>query len=366
MQDDRYTYNVAGNITRVLDAASAVPSGSPGQSECFAYDGLRRLKTAYTTTANACGGSGDNDGIDPYDQAYGYNGVGNITTLTDNGQTATYTYPAPGPSAVRPNAVTSITRPGGADTYAYDNAGQLIARTVGGKQGTFTWDQLGQLTQAEIDGGQTAMVYDTTGDRLIRRDPDGSTTLYLGSMELRPAGGQVTGKRYYSAADGSSVAMCDGTGVTWLLPGMHGSTQVAVNDTTGTVNRERHLPFGQRRGGDDLPFTDRGFLGKVEDDSTDLTYLGARYYDPAIARFISTDPELDLRLPAWANAYSYAANNPIDLSDPDGLRVDAGGGSSDRSNGYSRDKKRPNANQNFAQTHHASGKKTACSFNCDP
>ena len=106
--------------------------------------------------------------------------------------------------------------------------------------------------------------------------------------------------------------MRDATGVTWLLAGLHGSTQLAINDTTGTVSRERYLPFGQRRGGDDLPFTDRGFLGKIEDASTGLTYLGARYYDPAIAKFISTDPELDLRTPEWANPYSYAANNPID------------------------------------------------------
>ncbi|MFC5830642.1 RHS repeat-associated core domain-containing protein [Nonomuraea insulae] len=360
VQDDRYSYNIAGNITRVLDAASAIPGTTDGQSECFTYDGLLRLKTAYTTTASSCTGTADAQGLDPYSQAYGYDKVGNITTLTDNGQTATYTYPTPGANAVRPNAVTSIARPSGTDTYAYDSKGQLTARTVGGKQGTFGWTQLGQLTQATIDGQQTGMVYDPAGERLIRRDPDAGTTLYLGPMELRLAGGQVTGKRYYSSADGDLVAMRDANGVTWMLAGMHGSTQLAVNDSTGTVSRERYLPFGQRRGGDDLPFTDRGFLGKTEDASTGLTYLGARYYDPAIAKFISTDPELDLRTPEWANPYSYAANNPIDQSDPDGRRVEAGGGSSDKSYGYSRDKNRPNANQNFAETHNANGaKKTA-------
>ncbi|MEV1247035.1 RHS repeat-associated core domain-containing protein [Nonomuraea sp. NPDC049750] len=342
IQDDRYSYNVAGNITRVLDAASAIPGNTDGQSECFTYDGLLRLKTAYTTTANSCTGTGDAKGLDPYSQAYAYDKVGNITSLTDNGQTATYTYPAPGATAVRPNAVTSITRPGGTDTYAYDNAGQLAARTVGGKQGTFDFDQLGQLTQATIDSKQTSMVYDAAGERLIRRDPDGSTTLYLGPMELRLSGGLVASKRYYSASDGSQIAMRDATGVTWLLAGQHGSTQLAVNNATGTVNRERYLPYGQRRGGDDLPFTDRGFLGKIEDASTGLDYLGARYYDPAIAKFISTDPELDLRTPEWANPYSYAANDPITQSDPDGRRVDTGNAKSDKT---------------FSKTHKASGQK---------
>ncbi|MFI6908811.1 polymorphic toxin-type HINT domain-containing protein [Nonomuraea sp. NPDC050394] len=353
VQDDRYGYNVAGNITRILDAAS---SATTPQAECFTYDGLRRLKTAYTTTAGTCTGTGDALGADPYSQAFTYDPVGNIATLTDAGQAATYTYPASGPTAVRPNAVTSITRPGGTDTYAYDNAGQLAARTVGNKQATFDWNELGQLAAATVDSQTTGMIYDAAGERLIRRDPDGSTTLYLGSMELRLAGGQVTGKRYYTTSDGSKIAMRQSSGLTWLLTGQHGSTQLAVSDTTNAVSRERYLPYGKRRGGDDLPFTDLGFLGKTEDASTDLVYLGARYYDPAIAKFISTDPELDLRTPEWANPYSYAAGNPIDQSDPDGRRVDAGGGSSDKSYGYARGKQK-NANQTFAKTHHASGKK---------
>ncbi|WP_084959063.1 RHS repeat-associated core domain-containing protein [Thermoactinospora rubra] len=105
--------------------------------------------------------------------------------------------------------------------------------------------------------------------------------------------------------------------------------QLAIDDAIGKVSRQRYLPYGQRRGGrDDLPFTDRGFLGKVEDDSTGLDYLSARYYDPASARFVSPDPLLDLTKPGWANPYSYAGNNPIGLSDPSGLAVvkDGGGG----------------------------------------
>lgn len=326
VQDDRYSYDTGGQITRIVDAAS----GGANQSECFTYDGLRRLKAAYTTTGASCSGQTDGQGIDPYGQAYAYDAVGNITGIVDNGQTATYTYPAPGATATRPNAVTAIARPSGTDTYLYNAAGQLTGRTVAGKQATFDWNELGQLTQATVDGKQTSMVYDAGGERLIRRAPEGGTTLYLGPMELTLSGGQVSGKRYYATPGGSVVATRDAGGVTWLLPGLHGSTQLAVNDSTGQVGRERYLPFGQRRGADDLPATDRGFLGKTEDDSTGLTYLSARYYDPAIAKFIGTDPELDQRKPEWANPYSYAGNNPIAMSDPDGLRPDGCGDGSGR------------------------------------
>nr|WP_281286979.1 RHS repeat-associated core domain-containing protein [Nonomuraea turkmeniaca] len=114
-----------------------------------------------------------------------------------------------------------------------------------------------------------------------------------------------------------------------MASGLHGSTQLAIDEATGQISRERYLPYGQRRGSDDLPFTDRGFLGKTEDDSTGLDYLSARYYDPAIGKFVSTDPLLDLSKPQWTNPYSYGGNNPIGASDPTGLKVIDDAGPSD-------------------------------------
>ncbi|MFI9556177.1 RHS repeat-associated core domain-containing protein [Nonomuraea endophytica] len=322
VQDDRYRYDVAGQITSVQDVTAA-------QTECFAYDGLRRLKTAYTTAAGACTGQSDGQGVDPYQQEFSYDAVGNITSMVSGGQTASYTYPAAGPGVVRPNAVTGITRPAGTESFAYNNVGQLTTRTSAGKQTTYDWNELGQLSQVTVDGRPTSMVYDAGGERLIRRT-ETATTLYLGTMEIALSGGQLSAKRYYATANDTVVAMRDGAEVIWTLPGLHGSNQLAVSDATGQVRRERYTPFGQRRGGDDLPFTDRGFLGKTEDATTGLVHMTARYYDPAIAKFIGTDPELDQRKPQWANPYSYAGNNPISLSDPDGLKVDGCGDGSGR------------------------------------
>ncbi|NAS25816.1 hypothetical protein GT755_29560 [Herbidospora sp. NEAU-GS84] len=321
VHDDQFFYNTGGDITRVLDAASAVPGQTSGQSECFGYDGLHRLTSAYTTTGATCSTTFDGLGVDPYNQAWTYDPVGNITSVTNQGQNSTYTYPGAGPTATRPNALTSLTTPQGPNTYVYDNAGQLTARTVAGKDGTFSWNRLGQLEKATIDGDDTTMVYGADGERLIRRDPDGTATLYIGSMELSVSGGTVTGKRYYATSDGEMVAIrTTGTGLTWMLSGLHGSSQLAINDATSQVSRQRYLPYGQRRGADNLPGTDRGFLGKIEDDSTGLDYLSARYYDPTIGKFISTDPLLgSTTAPQSFNPYSYAVNNPIGNADPTGL-----------------------------------------------
>lgn len=48
-------------------------------------------------------------------------------------------------------------------------------------------------------------------------------------------------------------------------------------------------------------------------------YCGARYYDPAIERFISRDPLTGERnLPQTLNRYVYCLNNPLKYVDPSG------------------------------------------------
>jgi len=68
--------------------------------------------------------------------------------------------------------------------------------------------------------------------------------------------------------------------------------------------------------------TDRLFTGQRL-DSTGLYYYGARYYDPAIGRFISPDPVVqNFKNPQTLNRYSYCLNNPLKYVDPTGLVVE--------------------------------------------
>lgn len=70
------------------------------------------------------------------------------------------------------------------------------------------------------------------------------------------------------------------------------------------------------------PFTYRGYC---YDRETGLFYVGSRYYDPEIGRFINADDPEILQLAAMtgdvlgANLFAYCANNPVNDSDPTGM-----------------------------------------------
>jgi RHS repeat-associated protein len=66
------------------------------------------------------------------------------------------------------------------------------------------------------------------------------------------------------------------------------------------------------------------FSGQERDDETGLDYFIARYHSSVQGRFTSVDPEnagADPALPQTWNGYSYAINNPVTYSDPDGQKV---------------------------------------------
>lgn len=63
-----------------------------------------------------------------------------------------------------------------------------------------------------------------------------------------------------------------------------------------------------------------GYTGHVNDAETSLVYMQARYYDPVIGRFLGVDPISPSEGDVFSfNRYTYASNNPIANTDPDGM-----------------------------------------------
>jgi RHS repeat-associated protein len=75
--------------------------------------------------------------------------------------------------------------------------------------------------------------------------------------------------------------------------------------------------------------------GKERDAESGNDYFGARYYASTMGRFMSPDwaaklegsnpvPYANLEYPQTLNLYSYAGNNPLSRTDPDGHCTNGG------------------------------------------
>ncbi|MEU6922333.1 RHS repeat-associated core domain-containing protein [Streptomyces sp. NPDC046631] len=134
------------------------------------------------------------------------------------------------------------------------------------------------------------------------------------------------------------MAVRTGATTSYLISDHQGTAMTAITVGTLALTRRKQLPFGQLRTPQSTAFGTRGFVGGTN-DPTGLTHLGAREYDPTLGRFLSTDPVIDVNDPAQMNAYSYAHNNPLTKSDPDGLRPDGpAGGASYNDDAWARDR----------------------------
>ncbi|SDY29844.1 RHS repeat-associated core domain-containing protein [Amycolatopsis xylanica] len=324
--DVNFGYDPAGNVTKV----DTKTLGETQDVQCFSYDHVKRMTNAWTSTAQCAGAAGSSlGGLAPYWNKYEYDAAGNRkkeTKYGSNGQVKSERvseYPAPGQP--RPHAATKVTTTGegaGVGGYDYTETGATRVRPKpDGVPQTMDWDLEDRLVSATDAGGTTSYVYDADGTRLITKDDKGAT-LYLASGEVRvdKATGAKTGTRFYRH-NGQTIGMRTAAGgLTWLFQDRNGTDTAAVKASDLAVSYNRVDPFGQYR--QPKPATwpaTRGFVGGQPDAKSGLTRLGERDYDPATGKFVSADPVLDPSQPQQFNAYAYAGDSPVTMSDPSGL-----------------------------------------------
>jgi len=121
--------------------------------------------------------------------------------------------------------------------------------------------------------------------------------------------GPNTIKHYY--ANGQRIATRDKDGLKFNHADILGSASKTSNATGAEVRAIRYDPWGatQAAWGSGTAVVKYTYTGK-EQDATGLYYYGARYYDPALGRFLTLD--------AYGGNYVYANNNPVMYIDLDG------------------------------------------------
>ncbi|MEU8078913.1 RHS repeat-associated core domain-containing protein [Catellatospora citrea] len=331
LNDVGYTYDNVGNPTKIDDN----PIGGTRDTQCFSYDHQQRLTQAWTPVSYDCSPSptaaAQIGGPAPYWQSWDFGAandpIGRLggrlketDHLASGGLTTSYNYPQLGQA--QPHRLDgTVTKNSGGVTvasanYTYWPDGATKTRPGPNGVQNLAWDPEGHLATV-TDTGTYSYIYDTAGQRLISKDPQGKT-LHLGSMDLRYTNSTdaVTATRYYSFS-GEVVAQRTAAGLQWLTADHQGTQQTAISgDAAQIVTRRRQKPYGADRGSVPTWVNQRGFLGGQK-DSTGLTHLGAREYDPAVGRFLSVDPLMGG--PQQLHGYAYANNNPIAMSDPSGL-----------------------------------------------
>jgi RHS repeat-associated protein len=297
-----YDLDSVGNRIGVLDHTGAEID--------YSYDALNRLVTVIEDPVGT-----------PQVTDYSYDSVGNLLTIAAPSGTDTYTYD------VNDRILTAAGR-----SFAYDVKGNLLQIDEDGDAGTdtditsFVYDSLNRLTQrTEADGTVTEFEYDFQGNR-VARSVGGVRTSFINDnndtsglsrvLQERDPGGAIDATYTYGHAllamdrgGSDSIFHTDALGSVRALSSPAG----ALTDTysydaygnivlnTGTTNNEYR------------------FAGGRQDPSTGLYHLGARYFDPEVARFITRDPFPGLAAqPATLHPYQYALNNPVNVIDPNG------------------------------------------------
>ncbi|MEO0249402.1 MAG: RHS repeat-associated core domain-containing protein [candidate division WOR-3 bacterium] len=127
--------------------------------------------------------------------------------------------------------------------------------------------------------------------------------------------------RKYYFFGGQRLAMRKG-GVVYYLAGDHlGSTSLTVDAGGNKASELRYKPYGEMRysglpGGTPTQYR---FTGQRFDTYLNLYHMGARFYDPALSRWLSPDTLVpEAGEPQSFNRYSYVLGNSLRYTDPSG------------------------------------------------
>ncbi len=303
-----YEYDAKGNITKITEGN--------GHEAAYTYDSLNQLKTETRNTGTSV--------------AYAYDSHGNMTSRTktiqvSEGETEVkeyvYTYGLDRLVGIeeKVNGVTANTK-----TLTYDGAGNLL----NDGEFTYTWQMGRQLQGISGNDLTTSYKYNENGLR-TQKTINGQTHEYtlLGSSVtreiIRDEDGDILWTIHYSyAADSTPVSMNANGAEYYYLKNAQGDITHIVDSDGNEVAAYEYDAWGNHlsvTGGDIAELNPYRYRGYRYDSETGLFYVGARYYDPEIGRFINADAALgQIGNVQGSNMFAYAFNNPVMYDDPTG------------------------------------------------
>ncbi|WP_442601939.1 RHS repeat domain-containing protein [Paenibacillus sp. KN14-4R] len=209
--------------------------------------------------------------------------------------------------------------------YKYDSRDQLIEVKAPAKNN-------GEAKQvAYVYNGQGLMVKRTESNQADEGDKRVSRYYYDADSNIiaeEKTEGDTTSQYSYIRSRGQLVAKVDQAGSKqYYLHNGHGDVVSITDDQGNKLAEYKYDIWGKilpAEGNNLANKVDNIFLysGEYYDETTELQYLRARWYDPSIGRFINEDTyKGEIANPLSLNLYTYAKNNPLRYTDPTGHMV---------------------------------------------
>ncbi|MHC8318098.1 RHS repeat domain-containing protein [Pseudomonas sp. LB3P31] len=342
LQSLRYVYDPVGNVVEINDevAAPVYFRNQRVDHRCtYGYDSLYQL--TWSTGFEALHVRAPTQ-LANFREDYEYDEAGNLRTLVHVGGNQ---YTRQMVTAIHSNrslAVHDNEVPGEPEIAAgFDPNGNSRALLRGQ---VLEWDgrnQLQRVTPVHRPAGEDdceVYVYDSQGRRLrksaTRLSKFGNVireVRYLPGIDLhadlnsgksyqviRPGAGQTT----ISVMHWESEPPAGMAPQHWCYshPDHLGSSSLELNQAADVLSQEWYLPYGGTawwvdNGSPQASYKTIRYSGK-ERDASGLYYYGLRYYAPWLQRWINPDPAGRID---GLNLYRFVRNNPITLSDSNGL-----------------------------------------------
>jgi len=288
-----YSWDDADRITNIVDGQNA------SLNQGYGYDDLDRLTSVTKTSGN---------------QSFTYDANGNRLTYGDGGASSTYMFAGTSNrlssitgSQARTysyNAVGAVTGDG-SKTFAYSDRERMKSATVGGSTWDYYHNGLGERVRKKLaPSGNHYYVYDEAGHLI--GEFNGNTliqeTVWLGDIPVATLRGSSIYYVHTDHLNATRMVTQTNNAIRWRWDrDPFGTTAVNENPSgLGTFSYNLRLP------------------GQFYDSETGLNYNYFRDYDPAIGRYVESDP---IGLAGGINTYSYALLDPVSLYDPYGLWV---------------------------------------------